>query len=141
METTGDQPPKKFQPGERQAIREAEQKRISRRNFLKKSFRVGVGVAGSATLAGIYKTFASNPDTSSETQPTATPVEKSKSELLKAVAELRWDQINDEVERGKLVGLLADEYLKLTGTTRVTKEDMMGDQNLVFLQNKRRIFK
>lgn len=94
---------------------------ISRRKFLK----LAVGTAGAAGAAGLAAVISENLKTS----------EKPKS-LKEEVMSFSWLDVENPDKLNKFTHRLADEYIAVTGTARVTKEDLTGQGKTSFFKSK-----
>lgn len=96
--------------------------KINRRDFL---IRTGATVAGIGALSGYLI------------------LEQSKDErpLKEKILSFTWQDAENKDRLKSFVEILADEYLRLTGTTRIKKEDLISEGKLNFCLNRDQFIK
>lgn len=104
----------------------------SRRDFLKIG---GAGVMASFLAACGIKPSEQNPQTPSQPSKVPSSKETPKTESFKdRVLKFTWEQSKDPEQLKKFQEYAADEYLKLTQSNRVTREDLTG-ANVTYYRN------
>lgn len=105
----------------------------SRRNFLK------FGGAGFMTaLLAACGVRSSEQKPQSPTQPNQAPIKKEASEtesFRNKVLKFTWEQAKNPEQLKKFQQELADEYIRLTNTTRVKREELIGP-NVIFFSDR-----
>lgn len=81
-----------------------------------------------------------------ETQPTPTPIvkedpeEKKGQSLKKRVLAFTWQDVENKEKFHQFIETLADSYLELTQTPRLTKDDLLGEGKITFYNNSEKFY-